>query len=350
MKVFHYPEKLASLPPEADKITAPLHVRLKPTNSCNQHCYYCSYMNQDMQIGKHMKKQDRIPWEKMEQILDDCESIGVKAITLTGGGEPLFYPHITETLQKLSDSELSFAMLTNGSLLKGKPSELLAHNATWVRISIDGWDNRSYSRYRNVREGMFDDVMDNIGAFKAYGGKCSLGISVITDADNVSHLYDMARRFKDCGADSLKVSPCFINDDVKENQASASKIMDQVQEQLVRIGAGLEDSNFEVYNHYHDLEDSSRKTYSWCPIIQIQPVIGADSRVYACHFTAYNKDLGLLGSLENQSFKEFWMNDKNKFYKIDPARHCKHFYCYDKLNKMISEYLYGLDEDHIPFV
>lgn len=350
MKVFHYPEKLASLPPETDDIGAPLHVRIKPTNACNQRCRYCSYLNEDMQIGRHMEKRDRIPWGKMKEVIDDCVAMGVKAVTLSGGGEPLFYSHITETLRRLSESPLSFAMLSNGSLLKGEPAELMARHATWLRISIDGWDNPSYSRYRGVKEGMFDTVMDSISKFKALGGKCSLGVSVIVDSDNVRYLYGTARRLKDSGADSLKVSPCFVSDDVLENQANAGAIMKKVKDQLARIATDLEDDSFEVYNHYHDLEDASCKTYQWCPLAQIQPVIGADMNIYACHYTAYNRDLGLMGTIRDKSFREFWLTDKRKFFKINPARDCKHFYCYDKLNKLITEYHYGLDEDHIPFV
>ena len=350
MKVFHYPQKLNSLPPETDEIRAPLHVRIKPTNACNQRCRYCSYLNEDMQIGRHMEKQDRIPWEKMVEIIDDCAAMGVKAITLSGGGEPLFYSHITETLRKIAETPISFAMLSNGSLLKGEPAELLSRHATWLRISIDGWDNASYARYRGVKEGMFNAVMGNISAFKALGGRCSLGVSVIVDQENVRHLYTTARRLKEAGADSLKVSPCFVNDDVVENQNKASAIMAEVQGELGRIANDLEDEAFEVYNHYHDLDDASRKTYNWCPLAQIQPVIGADLNIYACHYTAYNKDLGLMGSIRETSFQEFWMTDKQKFFSINPARDCKHFYCYDKLNKLITEYHYGLDEDHIPFV
>ena len=44
LKVLHYKDKLDSL--ESDKpITAPIHIRIKPTNICNHKCYYCSYQN-----------------------------------------------------------------------------------------------------------------------------------------------------------------------------------------------------------------------------------------------------------------------------------------------------------------
>jgi len=43
-----------------------------------------------------------------------------------------------------------------------------------VRVSIDGWDDESYSSYRNVEKGEFTKVMRNIENFKKINGKCYL--------------------------------------------------------------------------------------------------------------------------------------------------------------------------------
>ena len=36
LKIFHFREKLKSLPREIPEITPPIHIRIKPTNVCNQ--------------------------------------------------------------------------------------------------------------------------------------------------------------------------------------------------------------------------------------------------------------------------------------------------------------------------
>ena len=41
----------------------------------------------------------KIPYEKCLEILDDCAEMGVKAIQITGGGEPSVHPDHTKIYQ-----------------------------------------------------------------------------------------------------------------------------------------------------------------------------------------------------------------------------------------------------------
>src|SRR5512142_2821620 len=71
LKIFHYPEKLHSLPPSSPTVLPPLHIRIKPTNVCNHHCWFCCYRQDDFQLGATMVERDQIPLEKMMEIVDD---------------------------------------------------------------------------------------------------------------------------------------------------------------------------------------------------------------------------------------------------------------------------------------
>ncbi len=71
MKIFHYMEKIDSLPKNTDKIMAPIHIRIKPTNVCNHNCWYCAYRADNLQLGKDMVIKDYIPEKKMMEIIDD---------------------------------------------------------------------------------------------------------------------------------------------------------------------------------------------------------------------------------------------------------------------------------------
>ena len=72
---------------------------------------------------------DEIKREKILEIIQDFKSIGVKAVTFSGG-EPLLYPYIEEIME----AGIELSIITNGSLLTGKKVELLS-KAKWVRIS-----------------------------------------------------------------------------------------------------------------------------------------------------------------------------------------------------------------------
>ena len=78
-------------------------------------------------------------------------------------------------------------------------------------------------------------------------------------------------------------------------------------------------------------------------------MIGADLNIYPCQDKAYNLDEGLIGSLKNRSFKDFWVSDKSKFFKINPSIHCNHHCVAHPKNKLILEYL-DVDKEHLDFV
>lgn len=349
LKIFHYREKLDSLPHSNSQILPPVHVRIKPTNVCNHNCWYCAYKVDNLQLGKDMVTKDAIPKEKMMEIIEDVAAMGVKAVTFSGGGEPMSYPHLTEALKELIKHDIGLASLTNGALLIGEKAELFARHGTWVRVSMDGWDDASYMKYRGVKDGEFTKIIKNIRAFKRLNGPCLLGVSFILDKDNYPHFYEMAKLLKDTGADSLKVSPCIVGNTSEENNAYHDPFFKDAEEMIKKTVAELSDESFEISNSYHRQEISFEKAYDWCPYIQILPVIGADLNIYACQDKAYNLDSGLIGSIKDVRFKDFWFSDKNKFFKIDPSRDCTHHCVADGKNRLVHEYL-GADAEHLGFV
>ncbi len=349
MKIFHYKDKVDSLPRENDEILAPLHIRIKPINGCNHRCRYCAYREDSLQLGKDMKIADAIPRDKMMEITEDIIDMGVKAVTFSGGGEPLFYPHLTEVVRRLVDSPVKFATLTNGGLLKGEIAELFAKHGSWVRISMDGWDNASYTRYRSVPDGEYDTILENIANFKKHDGPCRLGVSYIVDEENVGHIYESAKRVKDMGGDSIKISACILEDEGAKNNAYHAKIWDTAREQIERVLSELHGPEFEVFDSYHKLDERFDKTYTWCPYMQVLPIIGADQNIYTCQDKAYNLDDGLIGSIADTTFKDFWFTDKEKFFKVDPSCNCNHHCVANSKNKLLLDYL-DADLDHLGFV
>lgn len=348
LKIFHFKEKLDTLR-DPDRIEPPLHIRIKPTNRCNHNCAYCAYRVDNLQLGKDMQVSDMIPREKMAEIIEDIISMGVKAVTFSGGGEPLIYPWLPETLQSLAAAGVPFATLTNGACLSGEAAELFARFGTWVRVSIDGWDGPSYAAYRGVSEGMFDQVMRNMEAFKKIGGPCFLGISLIVDEKNADHVYELIERLHGFGADSVKVSPCVISNLGSENNAYHQPLFARVKEQIERAKGAFSGTAFEIFDAYHELDERFDKNYTWCPYCQILPVIGADLNVYTCQDKAYNLDSGLLGSIKEMRFRDFWMQGKEKFFRVNPSRDCSHHCVAHRKNCLVLEYLEA-DLDHLGFV
>jgi MoaA/NifB/PqqE/SkfB family radical SAM enzyme len=349
MKIFHFREKLESLSRQSGTILPPVNVRIKPTNVCNHSCSYCAYRAENLQLGQDMDLLDFIPREKMLEIVDDLAVMGVRAVTFSGGGDPFCYPYLLETVERLAETTVKFAALTNGVRLNGKLAEVFAGHATWLRISVDGWDDNSYSMYRGCPEGEFSRVMANIENFKKLGGSCYLGACIVVDRRNCSHVHDLIRRLCDAGIDSIKVAPCIVSNSGSENNCYHQPISSVVKEQIARAMAEFNGKRVEIFDSFHTQLETFAKDYTWCPYLQITPVIGADQNVYSCHDKAYNLTQGLLGTIRAASFKDFWFSDKNSFFGIDPSVACNHHCVVDGSNRQILEYLEA-DPEHLDFV
>lgn len=349
LKVFDFPGKVASMPRENPLILPPIHIRLKPTNVCNHDCSYCAYRVDNLQLGADMVERDSIPRAKILELVEDFAELGVKAVTFSGGGEPFLYPHLVETCEGLVRHGIKFASLSNGALVKGRAAEIFSRHATWLRISIDGFDGPSYAKYRHVSEEEFGKVMRNIENFQKLGGTCFLGVSYNIDRNNCEHVFEMASRLKGLGVRSVKLSPVVMGNTAQQNNDYHQPIFEATKEQCHRAKAELSDAGFEINDSYHLLENKFAKNYHWCPSIQIKTVIGADQNVYSCQDKAYNLESGLIGSIKDRRFKDFWMTDKEKFFCIDPSKECNHHCVVAAQNELMLNFL-DIDRNHLEFI
>ena len=347
LKFFRFREQLDAL--ENGHIASPVHVRIKPINVCDHHCWYCAYHDPNLQLGEAMEYKDRIPRDKLMEIIDDLAEMKVGAVTFSGGGEPLIYPHITEAVHRIGKHNLKLAALTNASHLNGEVAEAFARYGTWIRVSIDGWDGPSYAGYRGVKDDEFQRVTHNMKSFVKLKSQCVLGINYIIDNKNYSHIEEFVGLMKDIGVNHVKVMGVIVSNDGQESNQYHEGIRRVVREQLERVRV-LESANFKIIDHYHEFPERFNKGYTTCPSMQFLTIIGADSKVYSCHDKAYTKR-GFLGSVVDRSFKEFWFSDENqeKMRSIDPSVDCNHHCAEHRRNLLLQEYL-SADTRHIEFV
>ena len=345
LKIVWHPEKLKAI--REGKITSPLYVRLKPTNKCNHHCYYCSYEPDFGDIRKPSRL-DEIPKEKIMEILGDFKDMGVKAVTLSGGGEPLIYPHIEEVLKKILEYGIDLSMITNGQRLNGERAELLK-NAKWVRISSDSCNAKMFSDTRGVPESWFNELVENIKNFaKIKNPDCELGVNIVVQEKNAECIYDAIKFFKDLGVDHVKLTPRHVPDKFEEYHKDS---INKVKEQINKAREAFPD--FDIYDTYDidfTLTEKKERQYSRCYMMQIIPAIGADCKVYFCHDKAYS-ETGSLGSIKDQSFKQLWFSEEaaEKFKNYNPKIGCKHHCVYDSRNIFINDAI-GCYGGHVNFI
>lgn len=142
----------------------PYFIKIEPTSRCNLSCPGClhasslkesftSEMVGDMDFGVFSK------------IIDDLKDYLVK-VSLYIIGEPLLYKRIGEMVKYLTDRKIASAISSNLNYLTPElASQLVSNRLTHLIVSLDGYDQESYARYRVG--GSFDKVVNNIKSIQA---------------------------------------------------------------------------------------------------------------------------------------------------------------------------------------
>ncbi len=352
LKFMHFPTKLDSL--LKGDLTAPIHVRIKPTNLCNQACYYCCYRNKKLYLSEEFDRHDLIPWDKMKEIITDLRSMGVKAVTLSGGGEPLFYPQIRECIEALSKGKIKIGILTNGSLLNGRIADLIAKRVSWLRVSMDSANPLSYAKNRGVKEKEFNQVIDNLRNFvHINGNSCLLGVNFIVTKDNYKDIYRYLRLMKNIGVSNVKICECVVSVDPAVNRRYLNSFLMPAKKEIHKAVENLLNGNFMIIDKLpskNNPSESFNKYYDKCLFSNFLTVIGADMNVYSCQDKAYTRK-GLLFSIKKASFREMWFSARNKkrLERINPSSDCLHHCTQHAKNLLLNEYCM-IDSGHLGFV
>ena len=253
LKIAQHPAKLDSF--VRGEITAPLYVRVKPINLCNHACSWCIYKSDRKPTSRgeqhmasvptsmhtDMKEADIIPTAKMLEVLDDFKAMGVKAITFSGGGEPLLHQDIVLFMARCLQNGIDLSIITNGQMLNGAKAQVLAH-AKWVRVSMDYTNAQQMARSRVVPERMFDEVLKNLQAFaQMKNADCDLAVNYIVHRDNCDGLAAFASDLFARGVENIRFSPMYCDDFAAYHAPIKEKVEAQLREIAVSswLDAGL---------------------------------------------------------------------------------------------------------------
>lgn len=326
---------------------SPTYVQIIPSDLCNQSCGFCAYRSADYDanplfkvIGSdgsvNINPRRMIPWEKLQEIVRDCKELGVRAILLTGGGEPTLHPQFGELMNLIFYNGIDFSVQTNG-LLIGKPAFRGVRNCTWMRISLDAGTPETYAAIRQVPAQEFSIVVRNLESLANIPDRrFTLGVGFVVTKENYHELALATRIARDAGADNIRISAVFQND----HASYFEKFLAETEEQ-VSAAVSMQTSKFTVCNNFSiKLDDMrlGRPDYEQCHYMHFTTYIGGDQHVYVCCVNSYNPR-GDIGSLESQSFRKLWNGHaKRQMFESFDARDCPRC-MFNEKNRAIHEML-----------
>ncbi len=343
-------DKLASHPVALKQLretgTAPLiSVHLMPQNLCNQRCSFCSYRLPDNKNSSHFNEGVHIPWPDMVRLLADFAEMGVQGIEVTGGGEPLAYPQTRELWEQLASLPFATALVTNGTLLKDR-AELVTQKMKWARVSIDASNAKTYAEMRKCPAGHFVKAWEAVAQLRKHAPAdpdFRLGVGFVLCNENVAEVYDFVRMVKESGADNVRLSVTFSdqNEDFFEDKEAVRRAIGA----SIAAKQDFEDETFKVHNMMptrgweiqHPAQD-----YKRCPTKDVLCVVEGECKVYTC-CTFTGSVHGLYGKFTEHpdGFRGLWDSFREWRRDFRADQYCQCACLYRDRNLAMNELIDG---------
>lgn len=224
----------------------PIHPQFIPTNRCNLRCEWCSCSAEDREL--------ELSYPQATEIIDVLRALGARAVTITGGGEPMLHPYLPDLIQYFIRVGIRVGMVTNGTLLRRFDVNAL-NRVTWCRVSQgDG---------RPVTAQLINDLADASDACPDVDWAFSYVVGAEPDAGNAAKVVAIAQ--------ALRFTHVRFVSDLLDPANSA---MGWLEDRLRAMGVSLDRVIFQ------DRQKYERGGPCW--IGYLKPLVAADGRVYAC--------------------------------------------------------------------
>lgn len=337
-KALYHTGQLQAL--KAGQFPAPIHVQLIISDLCNQNCNFCAYrmptgfsvenFAEIKEDGTRVVNPNRmIPKEKCFEILEDCRTVGVKAIQFTGGGEPTVHPDHVDIFRKAQNLGLETALVTNGAILR----DFSTYNAmTWIRVSLDAGTEETYAKTRESKS--WKTVLRNLEAMTKLDASVTVGVGFVVTKYNYKEIELACRLVKDIGLNYVRLSAVFSSD---EEDYYTSEIFAAITDSI-KASKQLETNKFKVISLFGDrIRDlgQGKPDYDVCGYQNFTTYIGGDQKVYRCCTTSYTKH-GEIGDLRDTSFLDWFRNRTESAYRGFNPRTCHHCQ-FNNQNRIINK-------------
>ena len=188
---------------------SPRLVEISWQDRCNIDCFFCS--TAEVRAGGF-----ELPRERLLSLFDEMREMGVRAVRLVGGGEPLFRKDAAELIGELGLRGIRVNDVTTNAVLLTEPvvRALYATGCDEIHVSLNTAEPDSYAAMMQTAEKNFDRVVANVrraaAIKKETGSRCEIKLQFLIYRDNYRQIPQMHRLFRESGADSFWFNGLFV--------------------------------------------------------------------------------------------------------------------------------------------
>lgn len=284
------------------------------TNACNLSCSHC-YMSATYKA----RKVDEVPFEKIKEIIQKADQLGVYRMDFTGG-EIFTRNDVNDILKLASDYYMVTNIFTNATMITEEQVEKLVEfgNIRTVFISLDDIVEDEHDEFRGVK-GAFSNTINAINALKKTDIKVVANITLRPqNIDRISQIIDYCRN--DLGID-CRTAPilyvgrgkCFENNNLTLDQIKMA--MDITLKHKSRFVSGFCED---------DMEDG--KIIPGCGVGHKMVYIRSNGEICLCPTLSSreSKDFNL-GNIYNDELQAVW--NENSFLNTFRNSSCEKSDC-----------------------
>ena len=304
---------------------------------CNIDCFFCSTA-EVRSGGNHLSG------GRLRALFDEMRDLGVRAVRLTGGGEPLFRKDAADLIGELGRRGIAITDLTTNGVLLTEPvlRELFSTGCDQITVSLNTGDAESYATMMRTSPRNFDRVLENVRAaarIKAETGAPTLiRLQFLLYRENFRQMPRMYEVFLGSGADRFwfnglypvtplePLSPAEIDEMLRLYREVLSRDLFESCDGLYfwegRIAARIEESAREVFRHaslsrragvkWKELFDRGERElrdtaslHEFCLVGWYSATVNANGDVVPC-CVLQDRKTAVLGNLNKQTLSEVW--------------------------------------------
>lgn len=337
-KIFQFPQHLRNLVENVDD--HPIHMQVGPVNFCNHNCTFCDAAR-SMFDAKAVPR-TRINVERLMEIIEEMRELGLRAVTLTGSGEPTLHPDLDRIVRGIHERGIDVALFTNGSCMPEKTLDALLEHAAFVRFSLTGASSKIHDVVHESYD--FERVITNIARIveKRRGDRPTLGSQFVLASYSAEEAVAGARLAKSLGLDYYELKPAYASPDKADQMANTLSIAEA--SLIMEEAKTVESEDFQVYAKMEQMEsvfgNMDDRDYDDCPGHKTTTILEADFSLYIC--TNQKVPEFCFGNLRSDSFGDVWSSPRRReILRNLNVHHCIPRCRMDPLNKIVHEIRIG---------
>lgn len=332
-KIFFFSDKISKI--MAGHVVNPVVYELSLCGKCNCHCKYCCCQN--FHNNRMLNRQE------IHQIVLEISENDGRAVTITGGGEPLLNPEFIYCVEALASQNISIGVITNGLLLNEKISDAIARHASFCRISLDTVDKKLYSLLRGTSLNICalkKALKQLTEKKKSYHSNLLIGAQIVYIDQSDEDIEQTILFCRECNLDFLQIRP--LDNITGEQLIPKYEFYRSKRQFLNKVCNSFTTKSFSVIineNKFKEYDTNSvSKNYQSCIGGNFTASIGHDMQVYFCCANIGNPEL-CIGNLKTDSLK----NILSSQYRRELISHPKWKFCQQQCrNHNMNKILQGL--------